>query len=163
MSLERKLKWASRRRDGELDPARAGGPAPGHASPAYLDESERAWRALGDHLRAQAVPTPPAEVMWNDVRREIHREAQDHWVHQHLRRRWDWTAVAASVVFIVALGYFGIKITNPVPAHANPARVEWVRAELPGASALVYEDGSTGVVVIWLMTADADTAPGGQP
>ena len=162
MNSEKKLKWASRLLDGELDPPRAERLRPGGVPSALEENAEREWRALGDHLRAQPIPVPPAEVLWQDVHREIRKGAQEHWVHQHLRVRWDWEAVAASVVFIVALGYFGLKITSPVPAYAEPARVEWVEAELPGSSAMVYEDDTTGVVVIWLITPDANAAPGGN-
>jgi hypothetical protein len=162
MNLGRQLKWWSRRRDGELAPHRAARLDRDGLRPAVVDEAETVWKGLGDHLRNQAIPTPPAEVMWNDVRREIRRHAPEHWAEQHLKRPWDWATTTAIAIFMVLLGFFSLRISMPPEAHATEPRVAWVDAELPGATAMVYEDEQSGAVVIWMVTPADAPADGGK-
>lgn len=162
MNLIRELKLWSRRRDGELDPKSARQLDARDGLPALVDDSLGAWNELGERLRRQPIPTPPAEVMWNDVRRSIHllkaqqREAERTHVH------WDWAAIAATLVLFIGFGFFGIRILAPPAVHAAQSRVEWVEAELPGAGAMVYEDDASGAVVIWLVAPDGAPSNGGS-
>ncbi|HMP77217.1 MAG TPA: hypothetical protein PKE12_13050 [Kiritimatiellia bacterium] len=160
MNIDKQIKWWSRRRDGELAAPRARKIDDMGVRPALVDEAEASWKALGDHLRSESIPTPPAEVMWNDVRRAIHQLRDDRRSHLHAagRFRWDWAALAATAIFMLALGFFSLRITMPSAAYADPARVEWVEAELPGSTAMVYEDESSGAVVIWLVTPNGPPA-----
>lgn len=161
MNVQRQLKLWSRRRDGELDPRRAARLEADGERPAFIDEAEAAWSELGDRLRSQPIPTPPAEAMWQDVRREIRRQAGERRGLRLPLIRLDWAAIAASAVFVVALGYFGLRIARPPDAMAARTPVEWVEAELPGSSAMVYEDKANGAVVIWLITPAPDLEHGG--
>lgn len=112
------------------------------------------WRGFGDRLR-EPVPAPTAEAMWNDVQRAIRRlpAAADApspgW-------RWGWSAAIVAAVLVAVLGLSVVRLVTPASAPARA--VEWVEAELPDASTLVYEDEESGVVVIWLMTAESGTA-----
>jgi len=163
MNIDKQLKWWSRRRDGELSKGRCEQLDDLGIRPALVDEAEEAWQTAGDRLRSQAIPTPPAEVMWNDVRRDIHLLRDDKRLHAHAqgRFRWDWAAITATALFMFVLGFFSLRIAMPPDAFAAPARVEWVEAELPGSSAMVYEDEASGAVVIWLVTPN-NGAPAGE-
>lgn len=162
MNLDKQLKWLSRQRDGELDARRAARLDKGAIRPALLDEADEAWKEIGDHLRNQSIPTPPTEVMWTDVRREIRYAREDRWAREHTRGQWNWAVVAISAIFMALLGFFSLRLSMPPEAYASEPRVEWVEAELPGSSAMVYEDKESGAVVIWLMTPDEESAGKGS-
>ncbi|MBW7909264.1 MAG: hypothetical protein H3C50_10185 [Kiritimatiellae bacterium] len=152
MKREKQLELLSRWRDGELPPnERARVEA---ARAALGGEAEQAWEALGEHLRAQPVPAPTPEAMWNDVRRAIRVAQAEPAVAVGAGGRWNWAVAALAVLFMVGVGLFGVRIWLAPSAEAAMPRVEWVEAELPGSSAMVYEDEASGAVVIWLMTPD---------
>lgn len=149
MNREKQLEQLSRRRDGELDPREAV-----DTQSAELAEADRAWAEIGDMLRNQAIPVPPAEVMWNDVRREIRLSGARRATRKYRVLDWNWGWLAASAVVLVLLGFVGVRLMLPPDAYAALPRVEWVEAELPGSSAMVYEDEESGAVVIWLMATE---------
>ncbi len=161
MNLFKQLKWWSRRRDGELDPKSERKLDARDTYPALIEEAVEQWDEIGDRLRRQPIPTPPAEVMWNDVRRQIHLLKAQEREAQRIRFRWDWAAITATLVLFLGVGFFGLRILSPPTAQAASSRVEWVEAELPGAGAMVYEDDASGAVVIWLVTPDAAPSNGG--
>lgn len=129
--------------------------------------TEQAWREAGSRLRAQSVPTPPAEVMWADVRRAIHQQAPAPGRAPSLlgwRLGWATAIVAALFVGVLGLGTWRLSRTAAPEtlALASP-QVEWAEGELPGSSTMVYEDEESGVAVIWLLTAENDMeAPKGS-
>jgi hypothetical protein len=61
-------------------------------------------------------------------------------------------------VLVAVLGLSVVRLVTPTSTPAPAHAVEWVEAELPDASTLVYEDEESGVVVIWLMTAESGAA-----
>lgn len=152
MKLEKQLEQLSRKRDGESDSREAL-----EQANAEIAEADRAWTEIGEMLRNQEIPVPPAEVMWNDVRRGIRLAGGRRPARKARVLDWNWGWLAASAVVVVLLGFVGVRLLMPATADAAIPRVEWVEAELPGSSAMVYEDEASGAVVIWLMTPEADT------
>jgi hypothetical protein len=123
------------------------------ARPAAVEEAMRAWDQIGSRLRSQPVPTPPADVMWQDVRRAI-RAAQAQQTEPWLARfPWEWVTAAATAALVLGIVIVGVRLFVPAQAQAVP-RVEWVEAALPGAGAMVYEDTASGAVVIWLVAPE---------
>ncbi len=160
MNIFKELKRWSRRRDGELDARATHALDARKTQPALIEEALEEWENIGARLRRQPIPTPPAEVMWNDVRRAIHLlKAQEHEAAR-IRFRWDWAAIAATLVLFAGVGLFSTRVLSPPTALAAP-RVEWVDAALPGASAMVYEDQTSGAVVIWMVAPENGPANGG--
>lgn len=156
MKLEKQLEQLSRKRDGELRPHEAElGQGAEHA--AELAEAERAWTEVGELLRNQAIPVPPAEVVWNNVRRELRQISGRRPERKVSVFDWNWGWLAASAIVLMLLGFVGVRLMLPTTADAAIPRVEWVEAELPGSSAMVYEDEASGAVVIWLMTPEEGT------
>ncbi len=153
MNERKQLEWLSRQRDGELDAARAARLE--HEPSATRAEAERVWSELGEHLRSQPVPAPTPEAMWNDVRRGIRLAQAEREPATHAGGRWSWAVAMVAVLFMLAVGIFGVRMWMAPTVEAAIPRVEWVEAELPGSSAMVYEDEASGAVVIWLMTPDA--------
>ena len=129
--------------------------------------TEQAWREAGRLLRAESVPTPPAEVMWADVRREIHQKAPTPEAAPSLLGwRLGWATAIVGALFVGVLGLGAWRLSRPEApdalALAQP-QVEWAEGELPGSSTMVYEDEESGVAVIWLLTAENEVeAPKGS-
>jgi hypothetical protein len=162
MNIHQELKLWSRRRDGELN-ARAARALDAHAArPAVVEEAVQAWERIGSRLRGQPIPTPPADAMWQDVRRAIHLLKAQQTEAARARFRWDWATVAATASLVLGVGFFGVRLLAPPTAQAVP-RVEWVEAALPGAGAMVYEDAKSGAVVIWLFAPENGPMNGSAP
>lgn len=161
MNIIKEMKWWSRRRDGELDARSERKLDARDTHPALIEEAVEQWDEIGDRLRRQPIPTPPAEVMWSDVRRSIHLLKAQQREAVRTAVRLDWAAITATLVLFLGVGFFGLRILTPHTVQAGQPRVEWVEAELPGAGAMVYEDGVSGAVVIWMVTPDAVPSNGG--
>ncbi|MCS6770394.1 MAG: hypothetical protein NZ740_00015 [Kiritimatiellae bacterium] len=160
MNVEKCLKAWSRRRDGELKPREAERLDAKGPPPADVEASLRAWDTVGDLLRRQPVPTPPAETMCIDVLREIRLRRAQRREAERIRAHWNWAAIAATLVLVVGLGVIGLRPMSPLHAHAAGPVVEWVEPELPGSSAMVYEDSENGAVVIWIVMPEGPPAEG---
>ena len=75
--------------------------------------------------------------------------------------RFRWAAGLAVLVVGTVLGLSAWRVldgrtpvwvmTDPVESPAN--RVEWVVAEIPGATTMIYTDTETDMTVIWLDVA----------
>jgi anti-sigma-K factor RskA len=123
-----------------------------------LHRSMEDWQRIGGLLRDDPVEgVPDPEVAWAGVRRAIRAGAPAEGVDvPSWRLRWAVGAVAATVVAILALGGWRVLRLGDAPmlARGTPAVVEWVEAELPGASPMVFEDEETGCTVIWMVVAE---------
>lgn len=155
MKREKELEQLSRKYDGELDLHRAAEMETAALSQRAV-EAERAWTKIGEQLRSLPVPTPPAEVMWSDVRRSIRLSKEEGRDATPARPRWHWALGVVTASCVVLAGLFLVRILVAPSAYASTPRVEWVEAELPGSSAMVYEDEASGAVVIWLMTPNEE-------
>mgnify|MGYP001304206446 CR=1 FL=1 len=122
--------------------------------------TEQTWREAGRRLRSESVPTPPAEVMWADVRRAIHQQAPVAGPAPSLLGwRLGWATAIVGALFVGVLGLGTWRLNRPEAPEAlalSPPQVEWAEGELPGSSTMVYEDEESGVAVIWLLTAEND-------
>ncbi|HMO03303.1 MAG TPA: zf-HC2 domain-containing protein [Kiritimatiellia bacterium] len=124
---------------------------------------ERQWTVLGDTLRHDQVAAPDATVAWQDIQRAIRQQAGDAgsastggWMV-----RFRWAAGLAVLVVGTVLGLSAWRVldgrtpvwvmTDPVESPAN--RVEWVVAEIPGATTMIYTDTETDMTVIWMDVA----------
>lgn len=157
MKCQQAQEWMSRAMDGEL-------PA---ADQALLDRhvagcpecraAQAAWRQAGERLRAEPVVIPPAEVMWNDVRRAIRSAGAEPAPEvSGWRLKWAFAGVGAALLGLGLWGAWQAAAPRGAGVASVPAEpaVEWAEAELPGASTMVYEDAEHDTVVIWLMTAE---------
>lgn len=130
---------------------------------AHDDEAarlSRQWQTAGDMLRADAarIKAPDVTVAWQDIRREIRNvEATPETVFTGLlasRFRW---AGALAAVFVIGLISWSIVQVAKTPGAMTarldrevPAKVEWVVAEVPGATTMIYTDTETELTVIWM-------------
>jgi hypothetical protein len=165
MSRRRDEEKLSKLLDGELDAGEAEALLRRAAGDSSLEQSKGDWQRIGRMLReTPVVGGADPEVVWADVRRAIRIAGEEAapaapaW-----RLRWAVGAVAAVCMAIVGLGAWRILHFGAAPALARgePAVVEWVEAELPGASPMVFEDAETGCTVIWMVVAEENGA--GQP
>jgi len=124
------------------------------------------WQAIGDQLRSDVslVSVPDPAVAWQDIRREIRQhEGTIKETPAASFGRLGWASVFASALVVSVLGMWAwMLIRTPAsmmaehPAAAN--RVEWVKAEIPGATTMIYTDTETDLTVIWM-----DVAQNGEP
>jgi anti-sigma factor RsiW len=129
-------------------------------------KTARVWEAIGDHLRSEAslVSVPDPAVAWQDIRREIRQqEGTTKESPAASLGRLGWASVVASALVVSMLGVWAwMLIRTPASMMANhPAaatRVEWVKAEIPGATTMIYTDTETDLTVIWM-----DVAQQGEP
>ncbi len=118
------------------------------------------WYAAGDAMRSTAARTqaPDPLLAWQDIRREIRRgESAGESSRSHVFSG-AWMRAGALAAFIVAgyLGWAGWQhgrqgqvVTAAVPDQPA-ARVEWVEAEIPGATTMIFTDAETDLTVIWM-------------
>lgn len=129
----------------------------------------RVWQDIGDQLRIDAgrAPVPDPLLAWQEIRRKVRTTATqpDTPVMGSLFGiRLRWVAGLASVVFISLIGWSLFHdprvagepvVSAPSPAAASE-RVEWVVAEIPGATTMIYTDRETDMTVIWMDLAQTD-------
>ncbi len=145
----------SRFLDGDLSPREMEAFESRLAESPELQTLKTDFEAVGQAVREVPTPAGPTpEAAWADVQRRMRLEgdapskAEDagFW-----GSRLGWASAMMTVV-LVALGIW-IGTSRPgVPevAAAEPAVVEWVETELPGAMTMVYQDDDTGLTVIWV-------------
>ena len=127
------------------------------------------WARYSALLREPVAPVQTAEAMWADVQRAIRRQREDGREEASVfgwRLRW-----AGVIIALVLLGAYGVGLglrkqsarVVESAAAGKPAEVEFVETDVPGASALVYEDAETGWMVIWVAGMEpAAEAPRGS-
>ena len=155
MKMNRDELLLSRYLDGDLSPRET------KTLESLLAESEelRALKAdfesVGRVLREKTIPQGPTpEAAWANVQRGLRLDRdvpgtaseQGFW-----GSRLAW-ASAIMTVLLVALGiWIGTQGAGvPAMAATEPAEVEWVETDLPGAMTMVYQDDDTGLTVIWV-------------
>lgn len=151
MNCETAEQLVSRAMDGEVDAAERAA-LDHHLSACAACRARAAlWAEAGRMLREESVAAPPAEVMWNDVRRAIRQGAPALRDEPGLlwRLRWAGASIAAVVVLLA-----GLVALRPHGAMASAPAVEWAETGLPGANTMVMENEETGAIVIWVMTAE---------
>lgn len=158
MTCTKAERLLTRALDGELGAAERAALDAHLAACAACRDAERAWRQAGDLLRGAVVPAPPVEVMQADVLRAIRQLPRQPAGASLPGWRLKWATAIVAAVFVGILGLATWRLRAPAtPAVAQAApTVEWVEAELAGSSPMVYEDEESGMVVIWLMTAEND-------
>lgn len=158
MNCRKARKWISMDIDGELSVGRKEHLYNHIRRCGMCNTLRDRWLSLGDHLRTHAqAPSQSAEAAWADVRRAIHLQAEEpskvKW--SLWSSSWRWAAAALAVLalgFTAGLGvwrYIGRGST--LLARLPSASVEWVETGLPRASTMVYEDGKSGLTVIWVV------------
>lgn len=129
------------------------------------------WEQTGDHLRQAMAPAtiPDAAVAWQDIRREIRRQtADDREAGSEEAAGWQgrlrWAGAIASICILALGGWLGYRYAidgealfarGAPPLPPAPERVEWVVAEVPGATTMIFTDAETEMTVIWMDLADA--------
>jgi anti-sigma factor RsiW len=118
------------------------------------------WVTMGELLRHEAAhtATPDPLLAWHDIRRAIRQQevVQEKAWHRSLyhRLRWAGGLAALAVLGVIGWGSFrlieqrGEFIARPVDFPAS--RVEWVVAEIPGATTIIFNDVETDMTVIWM-------------
>jgi len=123
-------------------------------------QTERIWMALGEQIRSSPVSPPDATVAWQDIRRAIRQQEADPTADSYLfLGRLKWTGVLAGLVLAVVFGFYARQLVQTrelasMKIDDSPAnRVEWVVAEIPGATTMIYTDTETDLTVIWMDVA----------
>lgn len=122
------------------------------------------WRRIGDTLRHAPVRSavPDVAVAWRDIQRAIREQGQGVEGERRIEFpsgwRMPWAAAAAALLVVGLLGWSSWRLlrpsTAPVPiATATADRVEWVVAEIPGATTMIYSDAEDDLTVIWMDVA----------
>lgn len=125
---------------------------------------EQAWTSVGDAVRCDRGTTPDPALAWQDIRRAIRQQAGEGdatpafgWP---LRFRWASALAVLAVGAVLGLSAWrvwddgrapGWGMAEPDDSPAN--RVEWVIAEIPGATTMIYTDTETDMTVIWMDVA----------
>lgn len=136
-----------------------------------LQAAEKEWDTIRTLLCSQPIPPiQTSEAAWADIQRELRRaegDGREGWPVFDSRFKWATgmmtTILLAGVVWFVsnwearnpkvaALENQGD--ANTVDAIGGAVEVEWVEAELPGSTSIVFQDEDTGVTVIWLVEAN---------
>jgi anti-sigma factor RsiW len=125
-------------------------------------QTEQIWMALGDQIRTVPVSPPDAAVAWQDIRRAIRQqEADPSTAPNPFLFRLKWAGGLAGLGLAAVLGFYawqmmrssGAMVADADGTQAN--RVEWVVAEIPGATTMIYTDTETDLTVIWMDVAQS--------
>jgi anti-sigma factor RsiW len=124
-------------------------------------KTSRTWEAIGDQLRAESarIPVPDSTVAWQDIQRAIRLDSEKSPATPAASfGRLGWAGAFAGLVVIGLLAIWArMLITSPgrvlADHKASANRVEWVRAEIPGATTMIYTDTETDMTVIWMDVA----------
>jgi anti-sigma factor RsiW len=132
------------------------------ASDAEAKKTSTDWELFGDAMRLEArnAPAPDATLAWQDIRRVIRQQESapaaegTGWLLGRMR----WAGAIASTLVLGALAWsvwqLVVRPEQGGLASFSPAnRVEWVIAELPGATTMIYTDVETELTVIWMDVA----------
>jgi len=153
MNCEAAQKRLSLALDGEIRPGDRAELERHLAGCPHCRAARDAWAESARLLRASVALAPPAEVMWNDVRRAIHAAEPVAEARPGLLWRLRWAGASIAAVVVAFAGLTVLRHPGAVAAASAPA-VEWAETGLPGANTMVMEDPETGAVVIWVMTGD---------
>ncbi len=118
---------------------------------------ERQWTAIGDQVR-RVTPAPDSAVAWQDIHRAIRNLESTPDRSPFMRLGWAATVAALFVATLLGLSAWRLyQGSAPVwVAENTPAnRVEWVVAEIPGATTMIYTDTETDMTVIWMDVAQS--------
>lgn len=123
-------------------------------------QTERVWMAVGEQIRSTPVAPPDAAVAWQDIRRAIRQQEADPSTDSYLFfSRLKWTGAFAGLVLAVVLGLYARHLVQTRERTFGQVddtpvnRVEWVVAEIPGATTMIYTDTETDLTVIWMDVA----------
>ena len=172
MNCNKAEKWLSQALDGELPEARLLELRRHVEQCAACRRLEQEWQACrGLAQETAAAPAQTPEAAWADVRRSIRLQtpARQPAVFTTV---FNWRIQAASAILmlcVLGVGLFLMNRSSPlqqaavapavmanasVAQQAGPAPatvVEMVETSLPDATPMVYEDSSSGMMVIWVM------------
>lgn len=160
MNKERAEYWLSQALDGELSPRRQRRLEKALAKDPSLADLREQWLAIGLSCRAQTVEPPQTpEAAWQDVQRAIRLSADESRQPSPscFGGVWRWSLSAAAVLMLSVGIWWGsrpVDYPRAVIPLAERTQVEWVESDLPDAISMVYEDGDTGITVIWVMMDD---------
>ena len=170
MNCKKAEQWISMALDGELPAEKAQQLQEHLAGCPACRQLEQEWKACGDVIRSQVAETAQTpEAAWADVRRAIRLQTPEQPVAAPMV--FHWRIQAASVIvmlLVIGVGVFLLgrvgKTGQQTAASATPqsaalakaalpaTEVEWVETSIPDAAPMVYEDSSSGMMVIWVMT-----------
>lgn len=133
-----------------------------------LQLTARAWREMRTWLSSRETPPiQTSEAAWADLQRELRsseRGRQEVW--PVFDSRFRWAAASMTVMLLAGFVWFVSSWLSPratMVAELGAARVmgravevEWVEAELPGATSMVFQDDDTGLTVIWLVESNGE-------
>lgn len=128
------------------------------------ESARQAWERIGDEVRegASRTASPDPALAWQDIRRAIQHEEDQAFARPAVGWRPAWVMAAAAVLILGMLSVSMWRLaTGRAPDAASLAsggnetyrRVEWVKAELPGATTMIYTDEETDITVIWMDVA----------
>ena len=143
--------WVSQALDGELNQDELDKVQRLMARDPHASACRAAWARQGDLLRNLPAPAGPnPALVWERVQAELALPVPAPIVFP---RRMIYAAAAALVLVAGTWSWLGSRdATSPVfagnPAEANV--VEYVEAELPNHSPVVYVDAESGATVIWM-------------
>ena len=155
------MKLISKGLDGELDGKERRQLQELLASDPAMRKTAQDWEKAGDELRRSTgdVPVPDSLLAWHDIRRAI-RENESNTPAKLgpaslLRLKWAGGIAAFLVVGMLALSFLHLTREGRFLALDSlpPPRVEWVVAEIPGATTMIYTDMETDLTVIWMDVA----------
>jgi anti-sigma-K factor RskA len=155
MKTNRQELLLSRYLDGDLTPREREAMETRLAESGELQGLKADFEAVGQTLRAWPTPAGPTpEAAWADVQRRLRLEREEQAGEAETGfwgSRLAWASAMMTVV-LVALGVWIAANRPGMPALAatEPAEVEWVETDLPGAMTMVYQDDDTGLTVIWV-------------
>jgi len=158
-------KLISRGLDRELDPQEREQLDAMLASNPDAARTSRIWELTGDQLRRDAagIHVPDATVAWQDIRRAIRQDepAPSIKAETGLGFRLRWAGALASLLVIGMVGLYALRVkqdssrADHAGAMGPASRVEWVIAEIPGSTTMIYTDMETDLTVIWMDVAQS--------
>ncbi|MFH0879666.1 MAG: zf-HC2 domain-containing protein [Lentisphaerota bacterium] len=162
MNCQKAELWISRSLDGELPESQRPGLEEHLSQCSNCRQLREQWLTCGQLMKdRKIVPGQTPEAAWADVQRAIRLQApQKQRVKFPLVFGWQ-LQLGSAILALVVVG-FGVHLWSrasslPVAARApasSATTVEMVESGLPGASTVVYEDSNSGMMVIWLLTAE---------
>ena len=123
------------------------------------------WMSYGNILRQPTDSSINTEILRADVLREIRTfrpGKETRIIPGFLHSRPVYAFAMIALVSIVIIG--GLRMFSdhalPVKIAERNTEVEWVETDVPGATAMVYEDEKTGLTVIWVISEEDDEKNG---